>query len=104
VVAGLGYERAGELVTLKEMLGPDRALVLGRADEERVIRLAEQSQRGGLKKVDASTTGIIPGDRGKAGGSWCRPPLHIALAVWQAYVTSSSGRSRVRSVHTRTRN
>jgi len=40
VVAGLGYERAGELVTLKEMLGPDRALVLGRADEERVIRLA----------------------------------------------------------------
>src|SRR6476661_381358 len=40
VVAGLGYERAGDLVTLKEMLGPDRALVVGRADEERVIRLS----------------------------------------------------------------
>ena len=37
--------------------------------------LIEQSQRGGLKQADASTAGIIPGDRGKAGGSWCRPPL-----------------------------
>jgi len=48
--------------------------------------------------------GIIPGDRGKAGGSWCRPPLQTAKAEWQAYITSSSGRSRVRSVHPRTRN
>jgi proteasome-associated ATPase len=40
VVAGLGYERAGDLVTLKELLGPDRALVVGRADEERVVRLS----------------------------------------------------------------
>src|SRR5450830_396746 len=40
VVAGLGYERAGELVTLKELLGTTRALVVGRADEERVIRLS----------------------------------------------------------------
>ncbi|HET6270059.1 MAG TPA: proteasome ATPase, partial [Arthrobacter sp.] len=40
VVAGLGYERAGDLVTLKELLGTDRALVVGRADEERVVRLS----------------------------------------------------------------
>src|SRR6478609_9259607 len=40
IVAGLGYERAGELATLKEMLGQDRALVVGRADEERVVRLS----------------------------------------------------------------
>ncbi|MBT1001779.1 proteasome ATPase [Paenarthrobacter sp. DKR-5] len=40
VVASLGFERAGELVTLKEMLGADRALVVGRADEERVVRLS----------------------------------------------------------------
>src|SRR6476469_6363428 len=40
IVAGLGYERAGELATLKEMLGRDRALVVGRADEERVVRLS----------------------------------------------------------------
>src|SRR5262245_38612719 len=42
--------------------------------------LIEQSQRGGLKQVDASTAGIIPGDRGKAGGSWFRLPLQSAIA------------------------
>lgn len=53
VVAGLGYERVGELVTLKELLGPDRALVLGRADEERVIRLAGPLQAEKLRVGDA---------------------------------------------------
>jgi hypothetical protein len=33
-----------------------------------------------LKNVTESTAGIIPGDRGKVGGSWCRPPLQTALA------------------------
>ena len=33
------------------------------------------SQRSGLKRFAESTAGIIPGDRGKAGGSWCHPPL-----------------------------
>ena len=42
--------------------------------------LIEQSQRGGLKQVDASTAGIIPGDRGKVGGSWFRSPLQKAKA------------------------
>ena len=32
------------------------------------------------EKPDASTTGIIPGDRGKAGDNWCRPPLLSAKA------------------------
>lgn len=49
--------------------------------------------------VAESTAGIIPGDRGKVGGNWCRPPLCMNNA--QAYITSSSGRSRVRSAHTR---
>lgn len=40
VVAALGFERAGELVTVKELLGTDRAMVVGRADEERVVRLS----------------------------------------------------------------
>ncbi|MBT2514775.1 proteasome ATPase [Arthrobacter sp. ISL-30] len=53
VVAGLGYERAGELVTLKEMLGNDRALVVGRADEERVIRLSGALQKQSLRVGDA---------------------------------------------------
>jgi hypothetical protein len=73
---------------------------LGTTPQRRTRSLIEQSQRGGLKNVDASTAGIIPGDRGKAGGSWCRLPLQTAQVVCQAYITSSSGRSRVRSVFT----
>ncbi|MGO4857812.1 proteasome ATPase [Arthrobacter sp. 2MCAF14] len=53
VVTGLGYERAGELVTLKEMLGTDRALVVGRADEERVVRLSGALQKVHLRVGDA---------------------------------------------------
>lgn len=42
VVAGLAYERVGEVVMFKELLeGGDRALVIGHADEERVVRLAQ---------------------------------------------------------------
>lgn len=41
----------------------------------RSCSLIEQSQRSGLKRFAESTTGIIPGDRGKVGDSWCRPPL-----------------------------
>jgi proteasome-associated ATPase len=60
VVAGLGYERAGELATLKEMLGADRALVVGRADEERVIRLSgallgEKLRVGDALSIDSRT-------------------------------------------------
>ncbi|WP_205571725.1 proteasome ATPase [Arthrobacter celericrescens] len=63
VVMALGYERAGELVTLKEMLGHDRALVVGRADEERVVRLSGALQRQSLRVGDAlsldSRTGYV---------------------------------------------
>jgi proteasome-associated ATPase len=42
VVDVLAYEQVGELVMLKEILADgERALVLSRADEERVVRLAE---------------------------------------------------------------
>ncbi|MGH3734371.1 MAG: proteasome ATPase [Micromonosporaceae bacterium] len=56
IVDALGYERAGEVVMIKEILeGPeglsDRALVLSHADEERVVHLAaslaEQPLRAG---------------------------------------------------------
>ncbi len=63
VVMALGYERAGELVTLKEKLGHDRALVVGRADEERVVRLSGALQRESLRVGDAlsldSRTGYV---------------------------------------------
>jgi proteasome-associated ATPase len=42
VIAGLAYERVGEIVMFKELLeGGDRALVIGHTDEERVVRLAQ---------------------------------------------------------------
>lgn len=42
VVAALDFESVGEVVMLKELLEDgDRALVIGHADEERVVRLAE---------------------------------------------------------------
>jgi proteasome-associated ATPase len=40
VVEARQYERTGEVVVLKEMLGEDRMLVVGHADEERVARVA----------------------------------------------------------------
>ncbi len=35
-----GYERTGELVTVKELVGADRALVVGRGDDERIVRFS----------------------------------------------------------------
>ncbi|MGH2809824.1 MAG: proteasome ATPase [Actinomycetota bacterium] len=40
VVESMGYETQGEVALVKEILGEDRAIVLSRADEERVVHLA----------------------------------------------------------------
>ncbi|MHA7262275.1 proteasome ATPase [Arthrobacter sp. TMN-37] len=53
IVAALGYERAGEIVTVKELLGKDRALVVGRTDDERVIRLSGPLQSQRIRVGDA---------------------------------------------------
>lgn len=55
VIAALGLPDVGELVTVKELLGTDRAMVVGRADEERVLRLAGALQGGVVKVGDALT-------------------------------------------------
>lgn len=55
VIAALGLPDVGELVTVKELLGTGRALVVGRADEERVLRLAGALQGGVVKVGDALT-------------------------------------------------
>ena len=55
VVTAVGYERTGELVTVKELLGDDRALVLARADEERVVKLAGSLRDQKLRVGDALT-------------------------------------------------
>jgi proteasome-associated ATPase len=58
VVLAQGFERAGEIVTLKELLigadgQADRALVLGRADEERVVYLAHSLADEAVRAGDA---------------------------------------------------
>ncbi|MGH3728592.1 MAG: proteasome ATPase [Micromonosporaceae bacterium] len=58
VVEALGFERAGEVVMIKELLeGPeglsDRALVLSHADEERVVHLADSLTEQPLRAGDS---------------------------------------------------
>ena len=54
VVQAVGFETAGELVLLKEVLADgERALVLSRADEERVVRIASPLQDGPLRAGDS---------------------------------------------------
>ncbi|EST39687.1 ATPase AAA [Streptomycetaceae bacterium MP113-05] len=54
VVEAMEYERAGDIVTLKEVLEDgERALVVGHTDEERVVRLAEPLLQATLRAGDA---------------------------------------------------
>ncbi|SFD39695.1 proteasome ATPase [Streptomyces aidingensis] len=54
VVEAMLFERAGEIVTLKEILEDgERALVVGHTDEERVVRLAEPLMDVTLRAGDA---------------------------------------------------
>jgi proteasome-associated ATPase len=55
VVEAGRYENVGEIVTVKEMLGTDRALVVGRGDEERVVRLAGPLVATSVRVGDALT-------------------------------------------------
>jgi proteasome-associated ATPase len=54
VVIAQGYETAGEVVMLKEILEDgERALVIAHADEERVVRLAEPLRNATLRGGDS---------------------------------------------------
>jgi len=53
VVAACGFERIGEIVMLKELLGEDRVLVVAHADEERVCRMAESLDGQPIRVGDA---------------------------------------------------
>lgn len=54
VVTALGFERVGEIVTLKERLEDgERVLVVGRTDEERVALLAEPLKAEAIRAGDA---------------------------------------------------
>ncbi|PZR52558.1 proteasome ATPase [Xylanimonas oleitrophica] len=61
VVEAGGFERVGELVTVKEILGEDRVLVVGRADEERVVRLAGSVRDHALRAGDSLTVDVRSG-------------------------------------------
>ncbi|GAA4252471.1 proteasome ATPase [Dactylosporangium darangshiense] len=54
IVDALGFERAGEVVMLKEVLeGGDRALVISHADEERIVHLAHTLADSPLRAGDS---------------------------------------------------
>jgi proteasome-associated ATPase len=54
VVQAREFERAGEVVMLKELLeGGDRALVIGHTDEERIVYLADTLQHERLRAGDS---------------------------------------------------
>jgi proteasome-associated ATPase len=53
VVATCGFERIGEIVMLKELLGGDRVLVVAHADEERVCRMADSLDGEPIRVGDA---------------------------------------------------
>src|SRR5437868_6168456 len=63
VVLARGSEVAGEVVTLKELLDDNRAMIVGRADEERVVELAQQligeKLRAGDTLLMDSRTGLL---------------------------------------------
>jgi proteasome-associated ATPase len=63
VVAVHGFERIGEVVTIKEVLDDARVLVVARADEERVCRLADSLTDVPIRAGDAlmleSRSGLV---------------------------------------------
>ncbi|WP_166847361.1 proteasome ATPase [Isoptericola sp. BMS4] len=61
VVSAGGFEQVGELVTVKEVIDDDRVLVVGRADEERVVRLAGSVPGDSLRAGDALTVDVRSG-------------------------------------------
>ncbi|MBI3326950.1 MAG: proteasome ATPase, partial [Nitrospinae bacterium] len=52
VVEVAGYEVKGEVVHVKDFLDDERAIVIGRADEEMVVQLSEPVKRQGVKVGD----------------------------------------------------
>jgi proteasome-associated ATPase len=63
VVLARSGERSGEVVILKELLDDDRAVIVGRADDERVVELADSVKGVRLRAGDTvlmdSRTGLL---------------------------------------------
>ena len=52
VVEACGFEQAGEVVTLKEVLDTERVSIISRADEERIAMLGEPLREASLRAGD----------------------------------------------------
>jgi proteasome-associated ATPase len=52
IVLARELDSTGEIASVRELLGEDRAMIVGRADEERVVEIAAEL-RGGLKSGDS---------------------------------------------------
>ncbi len=63
VVLARSAEQSGEVVTLKELLDESRAIIVGRADEERVVELADSLRGVKIRSGDSilmdSRTGLL---------------------------------------------
>lgn len=59
IVETLGFERTGELASVKELLPPDRVLIIGKGDDERVIRLATSLLEGDRPSVRVGDSVLI---------------------------------------------
>ncbi|TLK56592.1 proteasome ATPase [Glutamicibacter sp. V16R2B1] len=55
IVAALGYEHTGELVTIKEILEHHQVVVMARADDQRVVLLAQPLRQEHLRVGDQLT-------------------------------------------------
>ena len=53
IVLARGADTTGEIASVREMLDADRAMIVGRADEERVVEVAEDLRDGMLKAGDS---------------------------------------------------
>ena len=55
-----------------------------------VCSLIEQSQRGRHEKTTESATGIIPGNRGKAGGNWFPSVARATVGIYHQFLWTAS--------------
>ena len=53
IVMARGRETTGEMASVRELIGLDRAMITGRADEERVVEICEALRGGSLKAGDS---------------------------------------------------
>ena len=51
IVKARALETTGEMASIRELIGTDRAMITGRADEERVVTIAESLRGAGMLKA-----------------------------------------------------